>query len=57
MSRLIIVTAPPPNEVLWNECMKHRRITMEAKLILETQKQYFQTRATRDIELLKKPIN
>ena len=27
---------------------------MEAKLILETQKQYFQTRATRDVGMLKK---
>ena len=32
---------------------KNRRIIMEAKLIIENQRQYFQTRATRDIELLK----
>ena len=32
---------------------ENRRIIMEAKLIIENQRQYFQTRATRDIELLK----
>ena len=30
---------------------------MEAKLILETQKQYFQTRATRDVGMLKKLLS